>query len=187
MKTITINAYYYSELDAVAKKRARDNFFDHYLDDWHWECYEDADTMNLKINSFDLYRKEIDIEFKIDAEETAKAIMKYGSLGMIELAEEWKKDVNAIFNSFSDYDKYLDWLRAKNYDLDDMEFEDWVIEESGYSGDKESINYDFLYQLGECYLQSLQHDYDYKQSEEYMEECFDANENLFDINGNLIN
>ena len=67
-----------------------------------------------------------------------------------------------------------------------MEFEDWVLEESGYQDDKDSINDDFLRQLEEYYLSYLQADYEYFTSEEYIKDYYESSEYLFDINGKIL-
>ena len=72
------------------------------------------------------------------------------------------------------------------YTLDDMEFEDWVLYESGYEDDKDSADADFLKQLGEYYLNYLKSDYDYFTSEEYVAELYECNDYWFDINGKIL-
>ena len=184
MKTITINAYQYHELSDKAKEQVLNGYLSSAsLDDWWDSGCEDANNFCLEIKEADVYRNYIKIEFKFDAEETAKAIVQGAGGELLELAKDWQKEVNDLFKSYSDYDKYQEWLREMDYTLDDMEYEDWVLEESGYQDDKESINDDFLYQLGEYYLNYLKSDYDHFTSEEYIADLCECNDYWFDING----
>lgn len=184
MKTITINAYQYNELSDKAKERVYQDYLHNGVDDcWYEYTYFDANQFYLDIEVFDVYINYIDIKFKGDAEDTAKAIVDGAGGELLELAKDWQKEVNDLFKSYSDYDKYQEWLREMDYTLDDMEFEDWVLEESGYQDDKESINADFLKQLGEYYLNYLKSDYDHITSEEYVADLCECNDYWFDING----
>lgn len=187
MKTITINAYQYNELSDKAKEKVYQYYLDNLFPDWWYESsYDDANNFCLDIQEFDIYRNYIKIEFKFDAEQTAQAIVEGAGGELLELAKDWQKEVNDLFKSYSDYDKYQEWLREMDYTLDDVEYEDWVLEESGYQDDKESADADFLRQLGEYYLNYLKSDYDYFTSEEYIAEMYECNDYWFDINGKIL-
>jgi len=186
MKTITINAYQYDELSDKAKENVQ-RYWVENLDDWWYEStYEDAKQFHLDIKEFDIYRSYCKVGFVYDAEKTATAILEDAGGQLLGLAKDWLQEINDLFNSYSDYDKYLEWLNEMEYTLDDMEFEDWVFDESGYQDDKESVNDDFLKQLEEYYLIALKYNYEYFQSEEnIMMEC-EANDYWFDINGKIL-
>lgn len=185
MKTIEIKAYQYDELSDKAKEQVLNDYIRiGYYNDYWWDLgCEDANNFCLEIKEADVYRKYIEIEFKFDAEQTAQAIVEGAGGELLELAKDWQKEVNKLWESFSDYDKYQEWLAQRNYTLDDMEFEDWVMEESGYSDDKESTDSDFLYQLGEYYLWYMKSQYDYYYSEEHIADLCECNDWYFDING----
>ena len=187
MKTITINAYQYDELSDKAKENFQNYYVEKLFPDWWYEtAYEDSNQFYLRIEEFDVYRSYCTISFIYDPEDTAKAIVENAGGELLELAKDWADEVNDLFKSYSDYDKYLEWLNEMEYSLDDMEFEDWVLEESGYQDDKESVNDDFLRQLEEYYLRYLKSDYEYYSSEEYIEETCMANDYWFDINGKIL-
>jgi len=187
MKTIEIKVYRYDELSDKAKENANNYYLDKMVYDWWYEStYDDAKEFRLDIQEFDIYRNYIKVKFKYDAEETAKAIVENAGGELLELAKDWQTEVNKLWQSFSDYNKYQEWLAQMNYTLDDMEFEDWVMEESGYSDDKESTDSDFLYQLGEYYLNYLKSDYDYFSSEEYIKDYYESNDYWFDVNGKIV-
>lgn len=62
MKTITINLYSFEELSEEAKQKAIEELSDINTDYNWWEStYEDAAIILLKITSFDIDRKEIEV------------------------------------------------------------------------------------------------------------------------------
>ena len=67
MKTIEIKAYEFSELNKKAKDKVLFDFIDINTNyDWWDIVYDEFDYLGLKVNSFDIYRQTIDIEFKND-------------------------------------------------------------------------------------------------------------------------
>jgi hypothetical protein len=187
MKEVTINAYRYDELSDKAKENVLNyyasNIFPHW---WYESAYDDSKEFCLEIQEFDIYRNYCKAKFMYDADETAKAIIENAGGELLKIAEDWKKEVSELFKGYSDYDKYQEWLRERDYTLDDLEFEDWVIEETGYQDDKESSANDFLSELEGYYLRVLKTEFDYYNSEEYIEDYLEANDYLFDINGKVL-
>jgi hypothetical protein len=187
MKEVTIKAYQYDELSDKAKENAINYYMEICIDDWWYEStYEDAKEFCLDIQEFDVYRSYCNAKFVYDADETAKAIIDNAGGELLKIAEDYQKEVSELFKGYSDYDKYQEWLRERDYTLDDLEFEDWVIEETGYEDDKESAGNEFLSELEEYYLSYLKADYDYFTSEEYIADYYESNECLFDINGKIL-
>jgi hypothetical protein len=187
MKTITINAYRYDELSDKAKENAVHHYIEGLVGDWwHENALEDAKEFCLDIQEFDVYRSYCNAKFIYDADETAKAIVENAGGELLELAKDYQKEVSELFKGYSDYDKYQEWLRERDYTLDDLEFEDWVIEETDYQDDKESAGDEFLSELEEYYLSSLKADYEYFHSEEYIQDFYESNDYLFDINGKVL-
>ena len=67
MKTIEIKAYEFNELNKKAKDKVLFDFIDINTNyDWWDIVYDEFDYLGLKVNSFDIYRQTIDIEFKND-------------------------------------------------------------------------------------------------------------------------
>ena len=67
MKTIEIKAYEFSELNKKAKDKVLCEFIDINTNyDWWDIVYGEFDYLGLKVNTFDIYRQTIDIEFKND-------------------------------------------------------------------------------------------------------------------------
>jgi hypothetical protein len=62
----------------------------------------------------------------------------------LRIAQGIRTASKELLKAYSDYDKYQEWLTEMDYTLDDLGFEDWVIEESGYQDDKESADKEFL-------------------------------------------
>jgi hypothetical protein len=79
MKTITktIDLYTYNELSKEAKEKARENFREACADYEWWEfIYKDAENVGITIKLFDLYRRNIEIQFESSAKDTALKILR---------------------------------------------------------------------------------------------------------------
>ena len=185
MKTIEIKLYQFNELSEKAQERALEDLRDINLQEDWWFDYimEDAKEFCLCIEEFDIYRQDCKVVFFYDADKTIKAIKENAGGELLLIANEYEQQVKELFKAYSDYEKYQEWLRERDYTLDDLEFEDWVIEESGYQDDKESADKEFLYDLSEYYLSTLQGSYDYHMSDEAVIGTIEANEYEFTEDG----
>lgn len=190
MKTIKINAYRFKELSDKAKANAMDTYYSNHFDEtWYDFIEEDAKTFKLSLDGFQIDRRICDLSFVDNAEETAKAIMCWNlpeESKLLEHAREWILEVNSLFKTYNSYDSYISWLNENGMVEDDYDFDEWVLEESGYQDDKVSVDSDFLRQLEYEFLEYLESEYEHICSEEYISGYYDANEWLFDINGNII-
>ena len=187
MKEVTINAYQYDELSDKAKENVfnyyASNIFPHW---WYESAYDDSKEFCLEIQEFDIYRNYCNAKFMYDADETAKAIIDGAGGELLEIAKDYQKEVSELFKGHSDYDKYQEWLRERDYTLDDLEFEDWVTEETGYEDDKESAGDNFLSELEGYYLRVLMANWDWYTSEKYIADYFVENDNWFDVYGKIL-
>ena len=185
MKTIEIKLYQFNELSEKAKERALEDFRYINVDNDWWFDYimEDAKGFCLSIEEFDIYRRDCEVAFLYNADETIKAIKENAGDELLSIANEYEQQVKELFKAYSDYDKYLKWLIEMDYTLDDLEFEDWVLEETEYEEDKENIYIEFLKELGEYYLYMLQSSYDYSTSDESVIGTIEANEYEFTEDG----
>ena len=180
MKTINVKVYQFNELSDHARQVAMDNYMEHYMDYWYDYVVEDMKPIDLYLEEFDIYRNYCKIRFQQEAEDTAQAIIEEGYAGTLkEIVEEWQEDVNNALKSYSKYDEYIDWINDRGFTEDDFDFDDWLLYESGYAEDKESMDLDFLKQLSDYYLQRLHDDYTYYTSESYIEDFYDRNNALF--------
>jgi hypothetical protein len=187
MKEVTIKAYRYDELSDKAKENAMDYYMEICIGDWWYiDALEDAKEFCLDIQEFDVYRSYCNAKFMYDADETAKAIVDNAGGELLELAKDYQKEVSELFKGHSDYDKYQEWLRERDYTLDDLEFEDWVIEETGYEDDKESAGDNFLSELEGYYLRYLMANWDCYTSEKYIADYFVENDDWFDVYGKIL-
>ena len=185
MKTIEIKLYQFNELSEEAQERALEDFRYINVDNDWWFDYimEDAKEFCLSIEEFNIYRKDCEVVFLHDADETIKAIKEGAGGELLGIAQEYEQQVKELFKAYSDYEKYQEWLRERDYTLDDLEFEDWVLEETEYEEDKENIYIEFLKELGEYYLSELQSSYDYHMSDESVIGTIEANEYEFTEDG----
>jgi len=185
MKTIEIKLYQFNELSEKAQERALEDFRYINVDNDWWFDYimEDAKEFCLSIEEFDIYRRDCEVAFLYNADETIKAIKENAGGELLLIANEYEQQVKELFKAYSDYEKYQEWLRERDYTLDDLEFEDWVLEETEYEEDKENIYIEFLKELGEYYLSMLQSSYDYHMSDEAIIDTIEANEYEFTENG----
>jgi hypothetical protein len=180
MKTISVKVYPFDELSDQAKKVAIENYYDHYMGDWWDYIYEDASQMSISIREFDVYRRYCKVDFVDSAIETHEAIIEAGVTGQLkDIADDWKEEVDNLAKSYSNYDEFLDWLSDRGFTEDDFDFDHWLLYESGYADDRESVDYDFLKQIAECYLTYLSDTYDYYTSEEYISSFYDDHDALF--------
>ena len=161
--------YKFDELSEKAKEYVIEKLWDINVDfNWWQFTYEDAENIGLKINEFDLDRGSyVKGDFIETAEDVANLIIKNHG----EKCETYQTAKN--------YLKDLSELTAKNLiDNAAEEFpEDFL--------DTENIDKEFLRSLCEDYRIMLQHEYEYKTSEEAIKETIEANDYEFDEEGNL--
>ena len=95
MKTIELKAYEFSELNDKAKEKVLQEYCSLNVDNecW-WEfCYEEFNNLGLNINSFDIYKQEIDIDFKDDINEFCiNVINNFGDEDIINVCEDYLKN-----------------------------------------------------------------------------------------------
>lgn len=172
MKTITIvkNLYQFSELSEEAKQKAIEKLNDINVDfDWWKFTYEDAKTIGLKINEFDLYRnRSVKGEFNLSPCEVAQNIFNnHGeSCETFKTAKSFMEDWQPVFNNYMD---------ESHKDYESQESEDKLID----------IESEFLNSLLEDYSIILQKEYEYLCSDIAIIGTIEANDYYFDENGNL--
>lgn len=172
MKQITV--YSFSELAEDVQDKVLEKFADINVDyDWYQSVYEDAEMVGLKITGFDIYRRDISIDFTRDAPFTAgKILAEHGEqCDTYKLAQAFEADRDALVEKHSD---------GVNLNVVDYENE--------YEFDQEcnELEADFLQSLGEAYLSMLEEQYEYLSSREAIVETIEINEYLFTKNGKRI-
>lgn len=170
MKTIELNLYKFSELSDEAKQKALSEFYDINVshDWWAWTC-EDAKTIGLKIDGFDLDRnRHAKGSFLLSACEVAQNIFNnHGeSCETYTIAEKFMAEWQPIFN---------DYMNENSENYESGELESQMIE----------LEDDFLQSLLEDYSIILQKEYEYLTSDEAIIETIECNDYDFTADGKL--
>jgi len=169
MKQHTITTYEFDELSPEAQRRAIDTLWDiNVAYDW-WDCiYEDAETVGIKITSFDLYYHYCRGEFIENARYTANKILQYHgeTCETYQTAKVFLDTLNRFLEA-ADKDEYGELA----YLSDEQQVEEMELE--------------FLRAILEDYRMLLQKEYDYQTSDEAIIETIRANEYEFTENGEL--
>ena len=170
MRTIRIKLYKFNELSESAKEKAIQSLSDINVDyDWWESIYEDAESIGLKINSFDLDRnRHAKGEFNLAANEVAANIFRdHGEdCETYKTAASFMEEWQPIFNNYMDE-------THKDYESSDSE--DKLID----------MENEFLKSLLEDYSIMLQNEYDYLASEKAIKETIEANDYEFTQDGKL--
>lgn len=157
VKVLHIPVFNFDDLNDDAKERARDWWRDRALDyEWWDSTYEDAETVGLKLESFDLDRnRHATGRFTKDASEVIELILaNHGSqCETFKTAMQYKGELETA-----------ERIDANQDALDDIEEE-------------------FLKSLLEDYSIMLQHEYEYLLSDESVDENIRANEYTFTAEG----
>lgn len=173
METRGYKVYKYHELTDDQKQLVLNNYGDINVDfEWYDCTYEDAKTIGVNIDQFDLERNTILGYFISDAEDTAeKIVANHGS--MCE-----------TFLTAVEYKKNRGLLVVKHSEGIDT---DRVDEDNEYEFDQEcnELDAEFLKSLSEDYRIILQKEYDYLTTEEAIIATIDANEYDFTEDGKI--
>lgn len=96
MKTIEIKAYEFSELNKKAKDKVLCDFIDINTDyDWWDIVYDEFDYLGLKVNTFDIYRQTIDIDFKNDIKEFCNNVVNdWNDTDMVNICDDYLVNEN---------------------------------------------------------------------------------------------
>jgi hypothetical protein len=161
--TKTITLFRFDELSDDAKDKARNRFREHALDyDWWESTYEDAANVGIKIHSFDLDRNRHATGTVEDTEQTAHDIIKEHG----EECETYKTAAAYL----KERDELIDgW--PKDGDQDTL---DEKLDEAGQEFERSIL---------EDYSIILQREYEYRMSDEAIDEDIEANGNLFHEDG----
>ena len=173
VKTET-KVYKYEELSDDAKQTALEKLSDINVDYEWWEfTYEDAKTVLLKLESFDIDRnRHCTGGFIEAADDTANAIIaEHG-----ESCETFQTATNYLEERRKLVEKHSDGIKT-----------DEVAEDNEYDFDNECEDLDdeFLRSILEDYSIMLQHEFEYLTSEESILETIEVNEYEFTKDGEL--
>ncbi len=174
METREYKVYKYDELTEEQQQKVLGNYA--YINvecDWWDYMYEDAKTVLLKIDGFDLDRNRYCTGNFIEyAEDTAKKIIvEHG-----ESCESWGTATNYLAERAELVKKYSDGVTT-----------DIVSEDNEYDFDNacEEIDAEFLRSILEDYSIMLQKTYEYITSEKAIIETLKSNDYDFTVDGKI--
>lgn len=171
MKTVSLTIYTFDELSEPSKRIALDRFADINTCGYPWwnDTYEDAGSVGITINEFDLDNYFIKIYIE-DCYYTAKLILQnYGEVCKTfvkanTFINEWDKLVNQCSDGIT-----LNKVAEHN------------IEDFDLMADK--LETDFKIGMRSCYLEILKADFDYLTSDQTIKESIISNEYHFTSDG----
>ena len=169
MRTHTITTHEFDELSSEAREHAIDKLWDINVACWNWwDCiYEDAETVGIKITSFDLSYPDCKGKFTESATYTANKILQYHgeTCETYQTAKVFLDTLNRFLEA-ADKDEYGELYVSDEQKVEEMELE-------------------FLRSILESYRILLQKDYDYQTSDEAIIKTIQANEYEFTEHGEL--
>jgi len=134
MKTIEIKAYEFSELNEKAKEKVLQEYCSLNVDDGYWWdiVYDEFDYLGLKVNSFDIYRQQIDIEFKNDIKDFCNNVVNdWHYTDIVNICDDYLVNENNPNKENESYYKRLiadEVLTALTNEYDYLISEEAVIE-----------------------------------------------------------
>ena len=168
MRTETIKIYSFEELNEEAKENAIEkNRTMNVEHDW-WDCtYESMKELGVKIDSFDIYYRNINIIIE-DSEHTANKTIEYYGEGMevVKISKLFIADRDALIKKLGEGNE-IDGYSVKE------EFIDEYDEEIEYLEDE------YRKEMSEEILTWLRDDYEYLQTDEAVAETLIANDYEF--------
>ena len=158
MRTIEKTVYKFDELSDEAKETAiNDNRYIFHEFDWYDAVYEDAKTVGVKIERFDLDIFFIAIELYHDMYRVCDKIKEYhgDSCDTYKIAVEFQLRHDTLVEKYSDGIK-TDEVHEDNYHEFDSELDE--------------LEDEFKDTIGAEYLSKLRQEYEYITSDEYISE-----------------
>jgi hypothetical protein len=157
-KEITVLAYTYDELTGKAKERAKNWYLEADFE-WYQQVYEDARNVHVKIEGFDIDRGgHCSIRFINNPPDTLRQILK-------------------------DHGEGCDtWKTAKAHEANVLR----VWEGESTEEEADDVTRAFKKALQADYLRMLRDEYEYRNSDEYVQEMMQANGYTFDERGRIL-
>jgi len=174
MRTIRTKVYTFNELNKEGQQKAIELNSDiNVLHDWWIWTYEDANTVGLRITSFDLDRnKHVKGEFIESSYDCANKVIKYHgeTCDSYVLAKQFIKEWDEAVLLYSDGFKTDKVMDGKECYFDN------------YISDREDL---FLNEILSYYANYLQNECDYLQTEEAIKETLINNDYEFLSTGKM--
>ena len=173
MKTVEIKLYKFEELSEEIQAKVLSNQIEINVDYEWWDfTYEDAKTIGLEIEGFDLYRGDITTNIMTDP--NGIAILIIGNHG--KECDTYEEAIHYLANQSKLVEKYSDGMNK-----------DIVIEDNEHDYDLEidEVENEFMTGLKNAYLSILQNEYEYLRSEEAIKETIESNDYDFTEDGDI--
>ena len=165
MRIIETKAFQFEELDSQTKEKVIENNRTINVDtDFWYQCELDnfKHELKIKVNKFDIYRREINITIE-DSFETAQGIVNFfgKESSIVKTAKIFLKDRISVYKSYED----------DGYELDIQ---------------LEYLEEEFRKEIADEILSMLTSQYEYEISDDAIKETIIANEYEFTEEGKLI-
>ena len=165
MRIIETKAFQFEELDSQTKEKVIENNRTINVDtDFWYQCELDnfKHELKIKVNKFDIYRREINITIE-DSFETAQGIVNFfgKESSVVKTAKIFLKDRISVYKSYED----------DGYELDIQ---------------LEYLEEEFRKEIADEILSMLTSQYEYEISDDAIKETIIANEYEFTEEGKLI-
>ena len=168
MRTETIKIYSFDELSKEAKENAIEkNRTMNVEHDW-WDCTcESMKEVGVKIDSFDIYYRNINITIE-DSEHTARKTIDYFGEGMeaVKISKRFIADRDALIKKL-----------GEGNEIDGYSVKEKFIDE--YDEEIEYLEDEYRKEMSEEILTWLRDDYEYLQTDESVAETLIANDYEF--------
>ena len=177
MRIMEIKAFLFEELDSQTQDKVIENNRTINVDSNFWyECELEnfKHELKIKVNEFDIYRREINITIE-DSFETAQGIVKFfgEKSDFVKIAKIFIKDRDALVKKYGE---------GNDKDGYSVKEECW----SEYDEEIEYLEEEFRREIAEEILSMLTSQYEYEISDDAIKETIIANEYEFTENGERI-
>tara|TARA_R110000803_G_scaffold104627_1_gene172820 strand:- start:231 stop:764 length:534 start_codon:yes stop_codon:yes gene_type:complete len=177
MRIMEIKAFLFEELDSQTQDKVIENNRTINVDSNFWyECELEnfKHELKIKVNEFDIYRREINITIE-DSFETAQGIVNFfgEKSDFVKIAKIFIKDRDALVKKYGE---------GNDKDGYSVKEECW----SEYDEEIEYLEEEFRREIAEEILSMLTGQYEYEISDDAIKETIIANEYEFQEDGELI-
>ena len=177
MRIIKIKAFLFKELDSQTQEKVIENNRTTNVDSNFWyECELEnfKHELKIKVNEFDIYRREINITIE-DSFETAQGIVNFfgEKSDFVKIAKIFIKDRDALVK------KYGEGNEKEGYSVK-------VVSWHEYDEEIEYLEEEFRKEIAEEILSMLTSQYEYEISDDAIKETILANEYEFQEDGEML-
>lgn len=174
MRTIEVKLYQFEELSNESKENAIErNRTMNVEHDW-WDCtYESMKEAGVKINSFDIYHRDINITIEDSHETALRIIENFGeAMEVVTLSKQFIKDRDALVKRLGEGNE------KDGYSVKEEFFEE-------YDEEIEYLEEEYRKEMAEEILTWLRDEYEYLQTDETVAETLIANDYEFTEEGQI--